>query len=726
MRREGLYATRAGHSMSDDDDYDDDDDDALIVDDDGDDDDYDDDAFDTGELRKEPSPPSRRQGGGGGARGFKFGDQGAVNVSRIRRQQQALHVHNSALLDLQTDDSVGPVGSFNVVEGQHQNHRVVYQPGGSQQAHCAQDETASQQNTLANVSSTAGETGEGLRGQVVQQRGQHFTPARPSTAPARRPQQAVCLNANGGLLGSSQRPLTAATRRPQGATSRPRSAAAGRPSLRLYSGRAETVMEPQERDDAVSITRRRQRGGDQLVFILLGPFNDVRKALVKRGWCENITAGSNVFDLKWTLYDTDVGYRDLRPHQIVNHFQGNDELTTKAGLCRSLRSSKWTLDVDTDELAPMSFDVSDVNEYDSFLAAFHASAHQGLVRMYMERSTNGTQEAFQTPGAESIVRMCLHAVRRRILRLRRDDGGCEEAGDVYEVEGALDLFYAVRGMRRKHESMLMRRAGRGSHQAGASTDVGGMGPSCPCPCPPAAVCAPGGVIASIGSLVETCEFDREVVEVMGELKKVDPQWMVEGEQCVWIAKANSGSKAVGIKLFDSLTNLSGNSGKGRVYQKYIERPMLISGKKFDIRCWVLVTDWSQLSVWFYDTCLVRFCSDKWDLSQIKNRNAHLSNVCVNVSSSSNNNNSTTSNNGTSPERPSSATTALPPGEIVWSSSQFAGYLGGRVWLDKVFPEVKKLAVDTLRTAQCDVKARKASFELYGFDIMLDEVSHVKI
>lgn len=64
--------------------------------------------------------------------------------------------------------------------------------------------------------------------------------------------------------------------------------------------------------------------------------------------------------------------------------------------------------------------------------------------------------------------------------------------------------------------------------------------------------------------------------------------------------------------------------------RYIENPLLISGKKFDLRLYVLVTSFHPLKAYLFKFGFCRFCSVKYNahLMDINCLFAHLTNVSV--------------------------------------------------------------------------------------------------
>lgn len=51
--------------------------------------------------------------------------------------------------------------------------------------------------------------------------------------------------------------------------------------------------------------------------------------------------------------------------------------------------------------------------------------------------------------------------------------------------------------------------------------------------------------------------------------------------------------------------------------------MIIARRKFDMRQWVLVTDWNPLTVWFYDRCYVRFGVEEVTLELASADSVHM-------------------------------------------------------------------------------------------------------
>lgn len=65
-----------------------------------------------------------------------------------------------------------------------------------------------------------------------------------------------------------------------------------------------------------------------------------------------------------------------------------------------------------------------------------------------------------------------------------------------------------------------------------------------------------------------------------------------------------------------------------IAQKYIENPLIIKNRKFDLRVWVLVTDWNPLTIWLFKKPYVRLPAHDYDPMDIDNNFAHLANNSI--------------------------------------------------------------------------------------------------
>ncbi|GMF38741.1 unnamed protein product [Phytophthora fragariaefolia] len=320
-------------------------------------------------------------------------------------------------------------------------------------------------------------------------------------------------------------------------------------------------------------------------------FPDVVAALQARGWRRLPFVGCPKFDLKWTNY-AKIAWRRVTPAQIVNHLQHAILFSQK------------------DHFADLLY----------ARAAAQRDGGQFLVDSCFPRTFDCSKPRDRILLQHWFVYSQAVAVLKQSLV-----GGSTVVGDA-ELKAAMRLTRDVLSGNNFLEKW---------REEEAKTECTGW-------------------VSLRNEEVEEMELDcsrQEIEQILRQLERRDPQFhaLGSGGSNVWICKPSNLSQGRGIVLCSSLEELaeitSGGKQVGRehleggvddkvaakwIVQKYIERPLLLqSGRKFDIRQWVLITELEPKPVafWFHRSYL-RFCARKFELTRLQDQFTHLSNYSI--------------------------------------------------------------------------------------------------
>lgn len=184
---------------------------------------------------------------------------------------------------------------------------------------------------------------------------------------------------------------------------------------------------------------------------------------------------------------------------------------------------------------------------------------------------------------------------------------------------------------------------------------------------------------------------------------------------LWIVKPNNAACGRGIYIFKNLVKSPLSLADHAVVSRYIERPLLIQGLKFDLRIYVLVTQYEPLRAYVYREGLARFSSAPYSTDD-----EHLSDVYRHLTNYSINKNAPNFCENEELEHDNQG--------HKWSLSAYNKHLkciGADVNL--VWSRIMDLVVKTLLSAEPAIgnRTRKTTehagicFEMYGFDILVD-------
>jgi hypothetical protein len=192
----------------------------------------------------------------------------------------------------------------------------------------------------------------------------------------------------------------------------------------------------------------------------------------------------------------------------------------------------------------------------------------------------------------------------------------------------------------------------------------------------------------------------------------------------WVLKPSRGLGGSGIeivrgpallreKLFPPPRDLATESAsrakpvEGWVVQKYIENPLLLAGRKFDMRAYCIVARTTP-HLWFFRPGYCKVALESYNSDDLTNRLAHLTNACV--------------------QKTHPAYSETLRGQHIWSEEEAEAELiasgryvteMGTFW-PSIHEQMKRALVTVFEASKGLLERREGYFDMLGVDFMLDD------
>ena len=464
-------------------------------------------------------------------------------------------------------------------------------------------------------------------------------------------------------------------------------------------------------------------------FLCLGGYKDIINNLKKRGWIQQTNPNSMDYNYAWTLKTIDIKFLFLKPYQLVNHFTKNGAVTRKNGLCKNLRNLYFK-NINPDNFYPRCYDLADKNDLYDFIYDFKITkAISILIQFSLGLNSNVSEKVILTclniintnikiltceydlnkenedinnlnnknvsivklisdddwniiSGEEKIVNNNIININKKVSK--KEDSKNEESKNeilkikVQKIDNSQIEKTNIEKQKKeesKNENPLEKKT---LERQNSKSEI--SNPS---------------------------KYLPEINTILKKLSETLPQYKMNGYHNIWIMKPSNLSRGREIHCINNLSKITKNlneTNNNIVLQKYIENPLIIHKKKFDIRQWVLITSIHPLTIWQWEEPYLRFSAENYDIENINNIYSHLTNNSIAKHSENYNKENLIK-------------------EDMWDIYQFKNYLVDyykKDFWNEIKEKIKNAIICSFDCARHEIGYRENSHELYGYDFMIDE------
>jgi tubulin monoglycylase TTLL3/8 len=438
--------------------------------------------------------------------------------------------------------------------------------------------------------------------------------------------------------------------------------------------------------------RVRKAKQDKKVFTLTGGYESIRQGLLSRGWLEKVTDDKLPFipapeseRLSIALLLKNVPYNfiwqpRLRPYKINEQVKpyvnsvvrnGMTNYTNKDGIVHCMRNFHWNyIEGVTDLNVQRTHILADRPTKEEFVEDFRRTAFTSFI-LYLD-SLHDMASLFYPNG--DVSSECIRFALQKIEMMLK----VENHEDI-DTTRIFDVCAKYPKDQRRHLKDIQLILNGGKKFRAANLEV-------------------------------ILRYKDDVKECAAKILTTWPYTKYDGYKNIWIFKPVGWSSGSGIQVTNKESEINdiimGKSGAciRFVAQKYIERPLLIFNRKFDMRLYLLtmIRD-GHIDIWLYKDCYVKFATNLFNLNYF-NKSIHVTNYAVQ-------------------KYFMNPKDAVPDArENMWSLQQLIEYFAStgkpKLWQSHIYPAIKKNLLSVIIPSFEITELSENNFELNGVDVMV--------